>query len=234
MLRAMGARLEQDGNAIAIQGPADTLQPLSMRIPGDFSSAAFWLVLACIHPDARLTVRGVGLNPTRTGLLEVLRSIGARVVVENERVEGGEPVADITAESSALEPFDIGGEIIPRLLDEVPVLALAAAFAGGESRIRDAAELRVKESDRLASTAAELSRLGVEVEEQPDGLVIGGGRRLQEAQTSSHDDHRLAMTLAVAGAAGAGVQIADPQVASVSYPSFWQDLADIGAGVEPS
>jgi len=231
LLAAMGAPVQVEDTAVSVRGPCETLRPISFRVPGDFSSAAFWLVLACIHPDARLVLRGVGVNPTRTGLLDVLREMGARIEVERQWQEGGEPVADLVAESSALRGCEVGGAMIPRLLDEVPALAVAAAFAEGATRVRDAAELRVKESDRLATTAAELSALGVDVVEEADGLLVRGGRPLRSALTSSHGDHRLAMALAIAAAAGAGGTISDAASASVSYPGFWDDLRQLGAEV---
>jgi 3-phosphoshikimate 1-carboxyvinyltransferase len=231
MLRAQGVRVEQDGLAVTVWPPS-RLEPVDVLVPGDFSSAAYWLVLACLHPDARLVVRGVGLNPGRTGLLDVLRSMGARITVEQERLEGGEPVGDLVAESSELRAAEIGGDLIPRLIDEVPLLAVAAALASGTTRIRDAAELRVKESDRLATTASELGRLGVTVREQSDGLEIVGQARFQPASVSSHGDHRLAMCLSVAGLAGAGVEVQQADAASVSYPGFWDQAAALGASVE--
>jgi len=231
MLAAMGAAIQIDGAAVAVRGPVSDLRPLSFHVPGDFSSAAFWLVLACCHPQSRVTLRGVGVNPTRTGLLDVLREMGARIALEHERLEGGEPVADLVVESSPLRAVSVGGAIIPRLIDEIPVLAVAAAFAAGETRIRDAEELRIKESDRLATTARELARLGVDVTEERDGLTIRGGRPLHCAAVESHGDHRLAMAAAVAAAAGAGATIEGASAASVSYPSFWDDLRELGAEV---
>jgi 3-phosphoshikimate 1-carboxyvinyltransferase len=231
LLAAMGAPTRVDGTTVEVEGPLEGLRPVSMRVPGDVSSAAFWLVLACIHPDARLVVRGVGVNPTRTGLLDVLREMGARIALEHPRQEGGEPVADLVAESSELRGCEVGGAIIPRLIDEIPVLAVAAAFARGETRVRDAAELRHKESDRLATTARELTLLGADVAEQPDGLTVRGRRPLRFAEAFSHGDHRLAMALAVAAAAGDGAAIADAAAASVSYPAFWDDLRAVGAAV---
>jgi 3-phosphoshikimate 1-carboxyvinyltransferase len=232
MLAAMGADIRVVGTSVWVSGPTDSLRPLSLRVPGDFSSAAFWLVLACVHPDARIVVRGVGVNPTRTGLLDVLAEMGARVVRQNERVEGGEPVADLLAESSELRAVDIGGDLIPRLVDEVPALTVAACFAAGETRIRDAAELRNKESDRLAATARELGALGAQVTETEDGLRVQGGRALTAGATNSHHDHRLAMAAAIAASAGAGGTVDRYEAASVSYPDFWSDLRAVGAEVE--
>jgi 3-phosphoshikimate 1-carboxyvinyltransferase len=229
LLRAQGADLVEDGLTLRVRGFPD-LVAADVAVPGDISSAAFWLVAACIHPNARVTVRNVSANPTRTGILDVLREMGAAIAVENERVTGGEPVADITAESSHLRGVAVGGATIPRLIDEVPVLAAAAAVAEGTTTIRDAAELRVKESDRLAAVASEFAKLGVAVEELPDGLVIRGGR-LHGGEVESHADHRMAMSLAVAALAASGpVFIGGGDCVDVSYPTFWPDLERLAPG----
>ena len=187
------------------------------------------LAAAVCHPDAEVRVIGVGTNPTRTGALDVLCAMGADVRVENERTEGGEPVADLVACSSELRQIDIEGDLIPRLIDEVPVLALAACFAKGTTTIRDAAELRVKESDRLRVTARELSRLGAWVEEMRDGLRIIGGRKLSGASCRTQADHRLAMTLGVAGSLASGATtVGSSESVSTSYPAFRQDLRALG------
>jgi 3-phosphoshikimate 1-carboxyvinyltransferase len=229
LLSAQGARVDQDGLTLRIHGGA-RLQAVDVAVPGDISSAAFWLVAGCIHPDARVVVRNVGVNPSRTGILDVLRDMGGRVSVLDERTTGGEPVADLVAESSELRGVAVGGALIPRLIDEVPVLAVAAAVARGTTTIRDAAELRVKESDRLAATARELNALGGRVRERPDGLVIEGGR-LRGGEVQSHDDHRMAMSLAVAAmAAGAPALIAGGECVDISYPTFWPDLERLAPG----
>lgn len=225
MLAAMGADLRQEGPAVRLAPPSRPLEPLNLRVPGDLSAAAFWIVAAALHPDAQVSLPGVGLNPTRTGLTEVLRHMGADIEVAEERIVGGEPVADITVRSSSLTGTVVEGDLLPRLIDEVPVLALAAALARGPTVIRDAAELRVKESDRLATVAAELRRLGARLEERPDGLAIEGGARLRGAAVDSHGDHRLAMALAVAGLLAEGeTVVAGSEAAAVSYPGFWRDL----------
>ena len=223
MMRAMGVTVEEDGLTLTLD-PA-SLQPIDVVIPSDISSAAFWLVAACCHPDADVTVAGVGINPSRTGILEALEAMGADVVLESQREEGGEPVADLRVRSCQLTGTEIGGDMIPRLLDEVPVLAVAACFAEGTTVIRDAQELRIKESDRLATTASLLTALGGNVEEQADGLIIHGSGRLHRATVSSHGDHRLAMAMAVAGLVGDDdVTIEGAESASVSYPTFWEHL----------
>jgi 3-phosphoshikimate 1-carboxyvinyltransferase len=222
--------LRVDGLDLYLTPPATPLRAVDIAVPGDFSSAAFWLVAACVHPQARVTVRDVGVNPGRTGLLDVLQEMGARITLANERDVGGEPVADVTAESSDLRGVPIGGDLIPRLLDEVPILAVAMAVASGPSRIDDAAELRVKESDRLAAVAVELGRMGADVGERPDGLDFAGGSRLRGATVSSHDDHRLAMALAIAGLVAADdTAIAAAESVVISYPAFWDHLATLAA-----
>lgn len=229
MLLAQGVRIAQDGLRLLIHGGA-RLRTLDVAVPGDISSAAFWLVAGCIHPNARIVVRNVGVNPTRTGILDVLREMGGRITVENEHTAGGEPVADLIAESSTLHGVDVGGALIPRMIDEVPVLAVAAAVARGRTAIRDAAELRVKESDRLSATARELKALGGTVQELDDGLVIEGGG-LHGGEVESHGDHRMAMSMAVAAlAAGAPAFILGGECVDISYPTFWPDLERLAPG----
>jgi len=224
MLAAMGARIGREGPAVRLT-PGGRLQPLSMRVPNDISAAAFWMVAAVVHPDAEVRLTGVGMNPTRTGVIDALRAMGADLSIEEERQIGGEPVADVVVRSSRLQGTTAEGDLIPRLIDEIPALAVAAAFAQGTTEVRDAAELRVKESDRVATVVSELGRLGVAVEERADGMVIeGGGIRGGEAR--AFGDHRLAMALAVAGLASReGVTLDDAACVAVSYPAFWEDLA---------
>ena len=227
MLRAMGADLVEDGLALVVR-PGPQLRPLDVTVSGDISSAAFWMVAAAAHPNARIRLANVGVNPTRAGVLDVLRDMGARISAENPRMEGGEPVADLLIESSELNGVEIAGDMIPIVQDEIPALALAASLARGVTTIRDAQELRYKESDRLHATATELSRLGARIEELPDGLVIEGTGSLKGGTCSSYGDHRLAMTLGVAGLlADEEVVITESEVVDVSYPNFWEDLASL-------
>jgi 3-phosphoshikimate 1-carboxyvinyltransferase len=228
MLTQMGAALESKGNSITLLPSVDPLAPLSLRVPGDISSAAYFLVAGVIHPDARIVIRDCGINPTRTGIIDTLLAMGARLSIETERLEAGEPLADIVVESSDLRGVEVGGDIIPRLIDEIPVLAVAGCIAKGKTVIRDAGELRVKESDRIATIASELSRLGAKIEPLPDGMVIYGGRLLSGTEVDSHLDHRLAMTLATAGVIAKGeTTIKHARAAQVSYPAFWQTLQQI-------
>ena len=227
MLWAMGADLVEDGLALVVR-PGPKLRPLDVTVSGDISSAAFWMVAAAAHPNARIRLTNVGVNPTRAGVLDVLRDMGARISAENPRMEGGEPVADLLIESSELNGVEIAGDMIPIVQDEIPALALAASLARGVTTIRDAQELRYKESDRLHATATELSRLGARIEELPDGLVIEGTGSLKGGICSSYGDHRLAMTLGVAGLlADEEVVITESEVVDVSYPNFWEDLASL-------
>jgi 3-phosphoshikimate 1-carboxyvinyltransferase len=230
MLRAQGAELSVEGRTITVRS-GRPLSALSIDVPGDISSAAFWLVAAIIHPDAEVIVRDVGVNPGRTGILEALKLMGADIDVTLVGERAGEPVADIVARSSALHPAHIAGDLIPRLIDEIPVLAVAAAFAEGETTFADASELRVKETDRVSAVVTELTRLGVDVRELPDGLIVRGGKRLRGAMCQSYGDHRMAMALAVAGLVADGETVVEgAQVADVSYPAFWEELERISSG----
>jgi 3-phosphoshikimate 1-carboxyvinyltransferase len=226
MLRAMGADLEfGEGPVIGIRPLARELTAIGVRVPGDISSAAPWLVLGAVHPDAEIRITGVGVNPTRTGILDCLSLMGADVRLENEESWGPEPVADIVVRSTSLHGAAIGGELVPRAIDELPLLALAGCFAEGETVIRDAQELAVKESDRIRTTAAALRALGANLEERRDGLRVWGPQKLRGAVVSSHGDHRLAMMLAVAGALANGeTVIRMAESVAVSYPRFWQDF----------
>lgn len=230
MLQAMGANLNLEDSAITLSPLNTCLMPLDMRVAGDISSAAFWLVAGAAHPDARIKIFGVGINPTRSGIIEVLQSMGARLKIDNERFEGTEPVADISVESSSLKGTIIEGDIIPRMIDEIPAVAIAAAIADGTTVIRDAAELRIKESDRISTTAMELSRLGADIEELPDGIVVHGVSELRGARCDSHGDHRLAMMLGIAGLiAEKETVISSAEAVNISYPEFWKDLERMSA-----
>ncbi len=231
MLTAMGVDLTVTPTQITLQPPTAVTAPtaLSLRVPGDPSSAAFWWVAAAIHPDAELLTPGVCLNPTRTGALDALRAMGADIVIANERFEGSEPVGDVFVRSSTLRGTTIAGEMIPRLIDEIPVLAVAAACAEGQTIIRDAQELRAKETDRIATVAAGLSAMGVSVEPTADGMVINGcPNRLHGATLDSYHDHRLAMAWAIAALVARGeTTILEPGATAVSYPGFWQTLTAV-------
>jgi 3-phosphoshikimate 1-carboxyvinyltransferase len=225
MLRAMGAAIVVGEGGLRVSPLTGDLAPLSLRVPGDISAAAFWMVAAAAHPDAELRLTGVGVNPSRSGIVDALRAMGARIAVEEEQTWGCEPVADIVVHSSHLRGTVIEGTLIPRLIDEVPALAVAACLAEGETVVRDAGELRVKESDRIRATAGELRRLGARIQELPDGMVIHGVGSLRGAACGSHGDHRLAMALAVAGLLAAGeTTVRSAEAVAISYSSFWNDL----------
>ncbi|MDZ7956352.1 MAG: 3-phosphoshikimate 1-carboxyvinyltransferase [Aulosira sp. DedQUE10] len=229
MLRAFGAELsvDPDTNSVTINGPAQ-LYGQKVIVPGDISSAAFWLVAGAIVPGSKLVVENVGVNPTRTGILEALALMGADIQLENQREVAGEPVADIRVRSSNLTSCTIAGDIIPRMIDEIPILAVAAVFAEGTTIIRDAAELRVKESDRITVMAQQLNKMGAKVSELPDGMEITGGTPLVGTDVDSHTDHRIAMSLAIASLVATGATtIHRAEAAAISYPSFFQTLTAI-------
>ncbi len=235
MLRQFGARLEIRGRSITV-APGD-LHGVSVDVPGDVSSAAFMLVAGAVVRDARITVLGTGVNPTRTGVIDALEAMGANVV-QGDVTQEGEPSASLTIAGGPLTGIIIAGELIPRLIDEVPVLAVAAAMARGTTHIRDARELRVKESDRIAAIARELGRLGAAVTEQPDGLVIEGGQPLIGARVSSGGDHRLAMALVIAGLVAEGETVVeDTACIATSFPGFAEAINALAGGaavtVEP-
>ena len=231
MLSAMGVSIEIHDRVIALRPPPTgqrELQPLDIQVPGDFSSAAFPLIAACIMPGSRLRLQGVGVNPTRTGLWDVLRRMGARITLENERLAGGEPVADIRVESGPLRGAVVGGDLVPRMIDEFPILAVAATQAEGTTIVRDAAELRVKETDRIAAVVSELSQMGARIEERPDGFGIYGPSPLYGARVSSHRDHRLGMSLAIAGLVAQGQTLVhDAASIADSFPGFEGLLASL-------
>lgn len=224
MLRALGVDVETSGNTITLT-PPDELKATDISVPGDISSAAFFLVAAAIVPGSVLTIRGVGINPTRTGILDVLRDMGADLTLSNEKNDW-EPTADITVRHSTLKGISIGGEIIPRLIDEIPAIAVAAAFAEGTTIIRDAAELKVKESNRIAAMVTELKKAGIDIEETDDGMIINGGILPHGAVFETYKDHRIAMSLAVLGlACSYESEILDPSVVAISYPDFFETLS---------
>jgi 3-phosphoshikimate 1-carboxyvinyltransferase len=229
LLDAMGASVERGDGTITIAPLGDSMHCVDLSVPGDTSSAAYWLVAGAVHPHAKVAVRRVGLNPTRTGIIDVLKEMGAKLRIENEQMEGGEPIGDVVIESSELRGLEIDGDIVPRLIDEIPLIVVAACAAAGTTRIRGAAELRVKESDRIASIVQELSKLGARVEEFPDGMAIHGGTPLRGAQCSSRGDHRLAMALGIAGLIAEGETEVDRcEAVDVSYPAFWSDMEVLG------
>ena len=225
MLAAMGAPIEVDGLCVRVRR-AMQLHAVDVAVPGDLSAAAFWLVAGAAHPDAAILLPGVGVNPTRAALLDVLAEAGLLVARGRTIDQAGEPVADLQV-GSALDarPFEIAGERAAELIDELPILAVAAATIPGRTVITGARELRVKESDRVAAMTEGLRAMGAEVEELDDGWVIRGGRPLAGARVGSRGDHRVAMALAVAGLLADGeTEIEDAECVAISYPGFWDDL----------
>lgn len=220
MLQYFGAKVDTHQHTIAISG-RPVLTGRKVTVPGDISSAAFFLVAAASIPDADVTVTGVGLNPTRDGVLEVLQNMGANLKFFNRRVVAGEPVGDVRVQGGTLKGTVIGGDMIPCLIDEIPVLAVAAAVAQGKTTFKDAAELRVKETDRIATVARELAKFGVSIQEQPDGMIIAGQQSLTGAVCTSHGDHRIAMAMAVAGLLASGeTVVTGADSVDISFPGF--------------
>lgn len=229
MIGALGVKVTRGDKTIELI-PSAPRAPVDVAVPGDISSAAFWLVAGAVHPDAKLRILGVGINPTRAGIIDVLHEMGAKLRVDRVTKEGGEPVADVSIETSNLMGVRIKGNMIPRVIDEIPLIALAGACATGTTVIRGAQELRVKESDRIRTTVTELSKIGVDIEELPDGMVIHGGGGIKGGECLSYGDHRLAMTLGVASLVSRGeILIHGADAVTVSYPCFWEELERISA-----
>lgn len=232
MLQALGADIHREPGRVTLR-PGRSLRPAHThwRVPGDFSSAAFFIVGALITPESDLLIRDVGVNPTRTGLLDVLTEMGGDIRVDNVRDWNGEPVGDIRVRSSSLRRVDVGGALIPRIIDELPVFAVAAAAADGSSRVRDAAELRLKESDRIGGLQEQMQRIGLIVEGDEAGFTVPGGQRARGGAAHSLGDHRLAMALAVAGLASEeGVTVEEPECISASFPGFPRMLQELARG----
>ena len=223
MLNEFGANVRTEGTTAIIQ-PASELFAKEIQVPGDISSAAFFLAAGLMVPGSEILIKNVGINPTRDGMIRVCQAMGGDLTLLNKK-ESGEPVADILVRSSSLHGMDIHGEIIPTLIDELPMIAAMACFAEGDTIIRDAAELKVKESNRIAVMVESLSAMGADVEETEDGMIIHGGKPLHGAVIDSHLDHRIAMTFAVtAGMAEGETEILGAECVNISYPGFYQDL----------
>ena len=215
------------GRHVSVQG-GQTLHGKDVRIPGDISSAAFFLVAAALRPASQIVVRRVGVNPTRDGVIEILRRMGAEIELLNATIETGEPVGDLKVTGRRLKGVEIGAELVTRTIDEYPILAIAAALAEGDTVISGVKELRFKESDRISAMSEGLRRLGVDVEEREDGLTIRGRETLQGNKVRSFGDHRIAMSLAIAGlCAEGGVEIDDAQCVAISFPTFFDLLEEI-------
>jgi 3-phosphoshikimate 1-carboxyvinyltransferase len=232
MLKAMDADVETSGLSVTLTPRPSPLSPLDLTVPGDISSASFPLAAGLLVPGAAVTVEQVGVNPTRTGLLDVLRTMGADISVENRRDEGGEPVADVSVSASELCSGEISGPTVVRMIDEFPLLAVVATQAEGVTVVRDAAELRVKETDRIAVIASELEKMGARIDPQPDGFAVTGPTALQGTVVDSHGDHRIAMALAVAGLVARGETVVqDADCIVDSFPGFVETMQGIGATI---
>jgi 3-phosphoshikimate 1-carboxyvinyltransferase len=230
MLRAMGAPIQVMGRTVSSEQPSEPLKPIDISVPGDISSAAFLLVAGAIIPDSRLTIANVGVNPTRTGIVDALLEMGAEIEFKNQRDQAGEPVADLEVRTSELRAASFGGEQIVTMIDELMVLAVAATQAHGRTVIRDAGELRVKETDRIASTVSELRKMGARIEPVEDGFIIHGPTPLTGAPVESQGDHRLAMAMTVAGLTAKGATtVYGAEVTADSFPGFEITLQALGA-----
>ncbi|SFS94625.1 3-phosphoshikimate 1-carboxyvinyltransferase [Marininema halotolerans] len=228
MLRAFGAEVNSFSGGVSVRG-GQQLSGREVRVPGDISSAAFPMIAALLVPGSQVTLQDVGVNPTRTGILDVLKAMGATIEVKETGEWCGEPVGDITISTSTLFGTEIGGELIPRLIDEIPIIAVAATQAKGKTIIRDAAELKVKETNRIAVTAGELTKLGARIEETEDGMVIEGGTPLTGGICDSRGDHRIGMATAIAGLiAKGGVTVHNADAINVSFPGFSELMSRLG------
>ena len=233
LLRAIGVEVVSRGNTVILTPPERRLRAFELTVPGDISSAAFLCAAAALVPHADVTLLAVGVNDTRTGLLDALLQMGAALSLENQREINGEPIAEVTVKTSDLRGIAIAGDRVVRMIDEFPIFAALATQATGETRVREAEELRVKESDRIAMLALELRKLGAHIEERPDGFVIDGPTRLRGAVVDSHGDHRLALALAVAGLIAEGETIiANAEAYRESFPNFVALMRELGADME--
>ncbi len=228
MLSYLGAAIEKNGSRIKVRGPQNLESGGVLSIPADISSASFFIVAALINPNSEILIKNVGLNPTRTGVLEILKRMGGEIEILNKREESGEEIGDILAKSSKLKAVEVAGKTIPNTIDELPIIAVAACYAEGETIIKDAQELRVKETDRIKAMSTELRKFGAEIDELDDGMIIRGRETLNETKCSSWGDHRIAMALAVAATRAEGrTEIKDAECVSVSFPEFFKILNSI-------
>ncbi len=227
MIRQFGGTVEEDGLAVSVQG-GQALKGTEVHVPGDISSAAFFLVAGAIVPNSTITLTNVGLNPTRTGILDVMKDMGADITIDVHDGNQFEPSGDITIKTSDLKGTVIGGEVIPRLIDEIPVIALLATQADGKTIIKDAAELKVKETNRIDAVVNELAKLGASIEATDDGMIIHGKQTLLGGTVSSQGDHRIGMMLAIAALICQDeVSLVDKEAISISYPQFFADLQSL-------
>lgn len=227
MLKSFGADISSDKLTATIK-PGNELFGQEVHVPGDISSAAYFIAAGLIVPDSEILIKNVGINPTRDGIIRVCQAMGGDITICNERIAGGEPVADLLVHSSSLHGTEIKGEIIPTLIDEIPIIAVLAAYAQGTTTIKDAAELKVKESNRIDVMVNNLSKMGVDIIGTDDGMIINGGKALHGAVIDTYLDHRIAMSFAIAALNADGTTtINDADVVTVSYPDFYKDLESL-------
>tara|TARA_B100000676_G_scaffold13481_1_gene12149 strand:- start:693 stop:2003 length:1311 start_codon:yes stop_codon:yes gene_type:complete len=228
MLGNMGVNIQNDGLKLTIEPFTGEFKSIDVNVPADISSAAFWIVAGLCHQQGKITLKNVGINPSRSGILDVMSEMGGNIYVKNATIVAGEEVADIVVEPSELQGIEISGDIIPRLIDEIPIIALAACFAKGKTVIRDASDARNKESDRLSITVSELSKFGADIEETVDGIIINGVGSLSGTICESFNDHRIAMMEAIAAILSQGeTTIKNSECVAISYPQFWDDLSNL-------
>ena len=229
MLKYFGIEIKEKGLTVGVKSPA-RLTGQAITVPGDISSAAFFVIGAILLPDSRITIKNIGLNPTRTGILTVLKQMGAKIIIENERTDGDEPVGDLVVKAGALKGVKITGGLIPFLIDEIPILAVAATQTEGVTEISGARELRVKETDRIKAISSQLALMGARIEEKEDGMIIYGGTRLKGSYLNSFGDHRMAMSLVIAGLLAEGkTTVKNTECISTSLPGFMDILKQISA-----
>ncbi len=227
MFEAFGVPIHCEGTTVTVQ-PVSSLLAQNISVPGDISSAAYFLVAGLITPNSCITIQNVGINPTRDGILEVCRAMGAKLTMENVKASVGEPTADITVSTSSLHGTTIEGALIPKLIDELPIIAVLACFAEGTTVIKDAQELKVKESNRIDVMVTNLSAMGADIEATDDGMIIHGGKPLHGAVIDSHLDHRIAMSFAIAGMnADGNTEILGADCVNISYPDFYSHLSSL-------
>ena len=224
MLNYLGADIKKDGNKITVK-PVKELYAKDITVPGDISSAAYFMAAGAVCPSSDVTITNVGINPTRTGIITVLENMGADISILNERTVCGEKVADINVKTSKLKGTVVEGDIIPKLIDEIPVIAVIACFADGKTVIKDAQELKVKESNRIKTVVGELKKFGADIEETDDGMIINGSKELKGTVVESHNDHRIAMSMAIAALMAEGeTTIKNSECVDISFPNYFDIL----------
>ncbi|OGS24508.1 MAG: 3-phosphoshikimate 1-carboxyvinyltransferase [Elusimicrobia bacterium RIFOXYB2_FULL_48_7] len=227
MLEYLGAKVRVEGNTVSVEGGVK-LKAKDISVPGDFSSAAFFIVAGLLAKNSVISIENVGVNTRRTGLVDALREMGANIELKGNKLVCNEPVGTVVAKSSALKGISLDPELVPKLIDEIPLLVLAATQASGITVITGASELRVKESDRIKAISTELKKMGANITEQPDGFIIEGPTRLKGAEVESYNDHRIAMTMAVAGLCADGeTLINNPECVDISFPNFWELISGL-------